>query len=435
MNDNLPANDQAAEPLARAAQPDSAGPQASPQSDQQTAVPPVNEKFLHPRLSVLQPMANTVKILIQPEHWPAESVNRVLITIAPWCAITIALLVYLIVPIGPAFQTTDLNIGLLFILGIGSLGIYSIVLENWLSRTEKLLASAMRSAAHFLSYETASALALVSALLLTGSLSMNEIVQAQLDQGQWFLFYVPVGFGIFFLSSIALTYRTAIVMPESDPEIIGESGKKPPHFRWALDSLADYAKIFVAAGVATTVFLGGWLRPLASYRDRFPGTPVQILDVVPGAAVAAIALYCLRSAQKQQEPGRKRVMIWACGIWGMAALALIGTLFAPEAIMTGVHGAFWFVMKVSAYVFCCLWVRITFPEYRSDPSTNLGWRILVPMALVNLLATAMAIVSTQYTGLPMRLTTILAAGVTLGAGIWLSTISPTETAGQMAASE
>lgn len=438
MNDNPPLNDRAAEPEIQAPEAVSAGSEVPPPSDLESVVPPANEKFLHPRLSVLQPLANTVKILIQPEQWPANAVNRVVLTIAPWFAITIALLAYLIVPIGPAFQTTDLNIGLLFILAIGSLGIYSVVLENWLARTEKLLASAVRTAAHFLSYETASALALVSALLLTGSLSMNEIVQAQLDQGQWFVFYVPVGFGIFFLASIALTYRTAIAMPESDSEITDREQKSPLHFRWALDSLTDYAKIFVAAGVATTVFLGGWLRPLASYRDRFPGTPVQILDVVPGAAVAAIAVYCFRSAQKQQEPSRRRVMLWACGVWGTAAVALIGTLFAPEAIMTGVHGAFWFVMKVSAYMYCCLWVRITFPEYRSDPSTNLGWRILVPMALVNLLATAMAIVSTQYTGLPMRLTTILAAGVTLGAGIWLSTVSPTgpaEPAAQMAASE
>lgn len=431
MNDNPPANDQAAESLANPALPDSADTGVSPQSDppqidQESAAPPVNEKFLHPRLRVLQPMANTVKLLIQPVQWPADGANRIMVSIAPWCALTIALLAYLIVPIGPAFQTTDLNVGLLFILGISSLGLYSSVLENWASNQKDFLSGALRSATHFLSYESASALALVSALLLTGSLSMNEIVQAQLDQGQWFLFYVPVGFAIFFVASIALTNRTAIVMPGSDSEIIDRGEKAPLHFRWALDSLADYAKIFVAAGVATTVFLGGWLRPLASYRDRFPGTPVQLLDVVPGAVVAAIAAYCFRSAQKQQEHSRKRVMIWACAIWGSVALMLLATLFAPEAVMAGVHGAFWFVVKVSAYVYACLWVRITFPEYRSDPSTNLGWRILVPMAVVNLIATALTIMCTQYTGLPMRLTTIVAAAATLAAGIWLSTISPAD---------
>jgi NADH-quinone oxidoreductase subunit H len=426
MTDNPPANDQATEPLAHGTPPDSAGPDVPPQTDPESAVPPSNEKFLHPRLRVLQPMANTVKLLIQPVQWPADGTNRIMVSIAPWCALTIALLAYLIVPIGPAFQTTDLNVGLLFILGISFLGIYSVVLENWASNQKDFLGAALRSATHFLSYESASALALVSALLLTGSLSMNEIVQAQLDQGQWFLFYVPVGFAIFFVASIALTNRTAIVMPGSDAEIIDRGEKAPVHFRWALDSLADYAKIFVAAGVATTVFLGGWLRPLASYRDRFPGTPVQLLDAVPGALVGAIAIYCFRSAQKQQEQSRKRVMIWACTIWGSVALVLLATLFAPEAVMSGVHGAFWFVVKVSAYVYACLWVRITFPEYRSDPSTNLGWRILVPMAVVNLIATALAIMCTQYTGLPMRLTTILAAVATLAAAIWLSIISPVE---------
>jgi len=147
MNDNPPLNDRAAEPEIQAPEAVSAGSEVPPPSDLESVVPPANEKFLHPRLSVLQPLANTVKILIQPEQWPANGVNRVVLTIAPWFAITIALLAYLIVPIGPAFQTTDLNIGLLFILAIGSLGIYSMVLENWLARTEKLLASAMRTAA------------------------------------------------------------------------------------------------------------------------------------------------------------------------------------------------------------------------------------------------------------------------------------------------
>src|SRR5271156_1507657 len=285
MSDNPPLKEQAAEPLVQAAEPNSASAEIPPQSDLESADPRRNEKFLHPSLNVLQPMANTVKILMERHQWPADGANRILISVAPFCALTIALLVYLIVPIGPAFQTTDLNIGLLFILGIGLLGIYSIVLENWLSDTEDFLASALRGAAHLLSYEMASALALVSALLLTGSLSMNEIVQAQLDQGQWFIFYAPVGFLIFLVSSIALTNRTAMAMPGTDTEMVDRNVKEPVRFRWALDSLADYAKIFVAAGVATTVFLGGWLRPLASYRDRFPGTPVQILDVVPGAAV------------------------------------------------------------------------------------------------------------------------------------------------------
>lgn len=383
-------------------------------------------EFLHPRLRVLQPIVDTFKLLRRNTEWPVTRVDWVAVAVAPFLAAMVALLAYLVLPIGPAFQTADVNIGLMFILGVGSLGIYGIVLGNWTPERCHSLIEALRSAAQLLSYGTAVALSLVSALLLCGSLSMKEIVQAQVDQGQWFVFYVPVGFVIFFVGSLVAVTRTLSSAPETDSEITERSSTAYGDLRTALDSLAEYAGIFAAAGIATTVFLGGWLRPLASYRDRFPGTSVELLDVLPGLLVAAASVYCFRSARKPQEKIRKVAMNYIGGFCALVALGLLGTLFAHETVMAGVHGAFWFVVKAGAYMYCCFWMRFTFPGFRLDGSMRLGWRILVPVALVNLISAAMAILASQSTGLPMRFTTIVATVVALGAAGWLAKDSLTE---------
>jgi len=380
-------------------------------------------EFLHPRLRVLQPIVDTFKLLRRNTEWPSTQADWVAVAVAPFLAAMVALLVYLVLPIGPAFQVADVNIGLMFILGISSLGIYGIVLGNWAPERRHSLIEALRSAAQLLSYGTAVALSLVSALLLCGSLSMKEIVQAQLDQGQWFVFYVPVGFLIFFVGSIVAVGRTP---DKTDSQIAKRSSTAYGDLRTALDSAAEYAGVFAAAGIATTVFLGGWLRPLASYRDRFPGTSVELLDVLPGLLVAAGSMYCFRSARRPQEKIRKVALNYIGGFCALMALGLLGTLFARETVMAGVHGAFWFVVKVGAYMYCCFWIRFRFAGFRLDGSIRIGWRLLVPVALVNLISAAMAISASQSTGLPMRFTTIVATAVALGAAAWLAKGSPRE---------
>jgi NADH-quinone oxidoreductase subunit H len=432
MADHSPTKAEAAEQPDHAPDPLQSGSEVPAQDELGQRGSPQAPEFLHPRLRVLQPVADDVKVLLKKDGWSAASADRVTFWIAPLSAVIIALLTYLVLPVGPAFQTSDLNIGLLFILGISSLTIYRIVPGNWSSEHRDSLIGALRSAAQFLSYETAAALGLASVLLLSGSLSTKEIVQAQLDQGQWFIFYVPVGFLIFFICSLATTNRARVSPPETNSEIVAAHVMENRNFHGALDSLAEYANIIVAAGIATTVFLGGWLRPLASYRDRFPGTSVELLDVLPGLAVAAISAYCLRSGRRPQAKIRKAVMNWTGGICGVLAAALLGTLFAPENAMAGVHGAFWFVVKVGAYMYFCLWIRFAFPGLQFDRWTRRSWRILIPAAFINLITAAMAILASQDGGLPMRFTTIVATVATLGAAAWLAKDSPADPVAQTA---
>jgi NADH-quinone oxidoreductase subunit H len=368
--------------------------------------------------SLLQPVADAVQLMLRKDVTPPGS-SRLFFWGAPLISLLVALLAFSVVPIGPAFQIADLNIGLLFILGIGSLGAYVVMLGSWGSNTPYSQRETLRSAAQLISYQSAAALAVISALLLSGSLSMREIVQSQLDQGQWFIFYVPVAFVIYFIGSLVGTNHGLCEPLHADTKSVTGHGTGYTGFRWFVHFLAEYANMIIFAGIATTAFLGGWLRPLASYRDRFPGSSIELLDVLPAVAVAGIALYCCRRALNQPVKIRRTGTWCVCGICAVAAAMLVGSMFASGSFMQGVHGAFWFVVKAGAYMYCLLRVRSTFPRLRSDLSNQLAWRILVPISFVNLITAGAAIVTSQNTGLPMRFTTILATSATVAVAWWL----------------
>jgi NADH-quinone oxidoreductase subunit H len=368
---------------------------------------------------LLQPIADAVKLLLKEDIIP-DKADRLLFWLAPLVSVTMALLAYAALPIGPAFQIADLNIGLLFILAVSSLGIYGIVLGGWASNSHYSLLGALRSAAQLVSYETAAGLALISALLLAGSLSMKDIVLAQYDQGIWFIFYVPIGFFIYMVGSIAETNRAPFDLPEAESELVAGYMTEYSGFRWSLYFLAEYANMIIVAGIATTLFLGGWLRPFASSHTALPGTSIELLDALPSLLVLGVALYCFYLAPKQPVKIQKLVMAMAGGLCLIIAGALAGALLAPPAVLQGIHGAFWFLAKVFAYIYFFLWFRFTFPRYRFDQLMRLGWRFLIPLALVNLIATATALLATREWGGSLFLYTILADAVTLAVAMFLA---------------
>jgi NADH-quinone oxidoreductase subunit H len=368
---------------------------------------------------LLQPIADAVKLLLKEDIVP-DKADRLLFWLAPLVSVTMALLAYAALPIGPAFLIADLNIGLLFILAVSSLGIYGIVLGGWASNSHYSLLGALRSAAQLVSYETAAGLGLISALLLAGSLSMKDIVMAQYDQGIWFIFYVPIGFFIYMVGSIAETNRAPFDLPEAESELVAGYMTEYSGFRWSLYFLAEYANMIIVAGIATTLFLGGWLRPFASSHTALPGTSIELLDALPSLLVLGVALYCFYLAPKQPVKIQKLVMAMAGGLCLLIAGALAGALFASPAILQGVHGAFWFLAKVFAYIYFFLWFRFTFPRYRFDQLMRLGWRFLIPLALVNLIATATALLATREWGGSLFFYTILADAVTLAVAMFLA---------------
>src|ERR1700732_2840723 len=333
---------------------------------------------------LLQPIADALKLLLKEDIIP-ESADKFIFWGAPLISVTAAMLALSAMPIGPFFQIADLNVGLLFILGVSALGIFGIVLGGWASNSHYSLLGALRSAAQLVSYETAAGLGLVSALLLAGSLSMKEIVQAQYDQGTWFIFSVPVGFFIYMVGSIAETNRAPFDLPEAESELVAGYMTEYSGFRWSLYFLAEYANMIIVAGIATTLFLGGWLRPFASSHTALPGTSIELLDALPSLLVLGVALYCFYLAPKQPVKIQKLVMAMAGGLCLAIAGALAGALFASPSVLQGIHGAFWFLAKVFAYIYAFLWIRFTFPRYRFDQLMRLGGRFLIPLGLVTVI--------------------------------------------------
>jgi NADH-quinone oxidoreductase subunit H len=366
---------------------------------------------------LLQPIADALKLLIKEDIIP-ENADRWMFWLAPVLSVAAGLLAYAALPFGPVFQIADLNIGLLFILGVSSMGIYGIVLGGWASNSHYSLLGALRSAAQLVSYETAAGLALVSGLLLGGSLSMKSIVEAQATRGVWFVFCVPIGFFIYLVASIAETNRAPFDLPEAESELVAGYMTEYSGFRWSLYFLAEYANMIVVAGIATTLFLGGWLRPLASLHVPLPGTTVDILDTIPSLAFLGVAAYCVWRAPRQPVKIQKVVMVLFGGLCLVLAAVLAGALAAPR-FMPGIHGAFWFLAKVLVYLYSFLWFRFTFPRYRFDQLMRLGWQFLIPLALVNLLAVAVGLELHREAGWNAAVALALTTAATVLVAAWL----------------
>jgi len=339
---------------------------------------------------LLQPIADAVKLLLKEDIIP-ESADKAIFWGAPLVSVTAAMLALAAIPIGPFFQIADLNIGLLYVLGISALGIFGIVFGGWASNSHYSLLGALRSAAQLLSYETSAGLAIVSALLLAGTLSMRGIVQVQDDEGVWLIFAAPIGFFIYLVASIAETNRAPFDMPEAESELVAGYMTEYSGFRWALYFLAEYTNMIVVSAIATTLFLGGWLRP-------FAGTSLfNFLDFFPPLSLLGVAVYCLYRAPKQPVAVQKMFMVGVSGLCAVVALILAAPLLAPSGSFLagakdGLHGGFWFLLKVSTYIYVFMWLRFTFPRYRFDQLMRLGWQFLVPLSIANVMGVAGALV-------------------------------------------
>jgi NADH-quinone oxidoreductase subunit H len=255
-------------------------------------------------------------------------------TAAPIIALVPALIVFAVIPFGPEVEIfghkvtlyiTDINVGLLYIVSVASIGVYGLILAGWASNSKYPLLASLRASAQLISYEVAVTMTLVSVIVTAGSLSMVQIVEAQRSAGVWFGFIQPVAFLIFFIGGLAETNRAPFDLPEAEQELTGGFHTEYSGMRFALFFLAEYANMIVVSSVATTLFLGGWLRP-------FPNVAMlAFLDVIPS---------------------------WI-----------------------------WFFMKTFVFLYIFLWVRATLPRYRYDQLMALGWKVLIPLAIANVVVT------------------------------------------------
>ena len=292
---------------------------------------------------VLQPIADAVKLMIKEDITPVR-VDRWVFTAAPIIALVPALVVFAVIPFGSDINlfgrtiplyVTDINVGLLFLVSVTSIGVYGIILAGWASNSKYPLLASLRASAQLVSYEIAVTMTLVSLVMTAGTLSMVGIVEAQRDfsfslgpfqlRGLWFAFAQPVAFLLVLIGGLAETNRAPFDLPEAEQELTGGFHTEYSGMRFALFFLAEYANVIVVSCVLTTLFFGGWLRP-------FPNVPwLAFLDILPG---------------------------WI-----------------------------WFLGKTFVFLYIFVWIRATWPRYRYDQLMRLGWKVLIPIAIGNIVVT------------------------------------------------
>jgi len=344
---------------------------------------------------LLQPIADAIKLLIKEDIIPAGA-DKLVFWMAPLIVVTAAFTTFIVVPFGPAHAVTDMNIGVLFMLGVSSLSVLGVVMAGWASNSHYPLIGALRSSAQMVSYEIAMGLAVVSAILMTsldktgtGTLSMIGIVQAQYAQETWFVFkFFPLGLIAFFIFAVAMvaeTNRAPFDLPEAESELTAGFHTEYSGFRWSLFFLAEYSAMIAVSSIAVTLWLGGWLRPFPHWLSG--DTWDFIFSLFPGVTFLFLAALCFRSTARM--PRHPYFKVQTMGLAGFgAALALIGIgLFIP-ALRDRIQDIYWFIAKVAAFMYLYIWYRGTFPRYRFDQLMTVGWKVLLPTGLGVLVLTA-----------------------------------------------
>ena len=292
---------------------------------------------------LLQPLADGIKLFLKEDLMPMTS-DKPLFIIAPMIALTCALISIAVVPFGAVthvhgvdmFAIADVNIGLLVILGITSIGVYGIALSGWSSNNKFALLGSLRATSQVISYELALGLSLVGVVLRAGSLRLRDIVDSQAAHGalSWNVFggFQFVAFFIYLMAAYAETNRAPFDLPEAESELVAGYHTEYSSMKFAMFFMAEYANMITVACVATLLFLGG------------PTSPFGNLLPTPSNAIVAAALPVL-----------------------------------------------WFVVKVLAFLLLYIWVRATLPRFRYDQLMAFGWKFLLPVAILNIIATSLVL--------------------------------------------
>ena len=344
---------------------------------------------------LLQPIADALKLLLKEDIIP-DGADKVVFWLAPFIVVLAAFTVFVVVPFGPTHAITEMNIGILFMLGVSSLSVLGIVTAGWASNSHYPLIGALRSSAQMVSYEVAMGLAVVSAIMMTsfseqgGTLNMIEIVRRQYDQQVWFLFkFFPLGiiaFTIFAIAMVAETNRAPFDLPEAESELTAGFHTEYSGFRWSLFFLAEYSAMIAVSSIAVTLWLGGWLRPFPHWLDG--PTWDLAFSFIPGLTFLFLGGMCFYNTARM--PKHPLFRIQTIGLAGFGAvLALIGLVLFITPVRQWVSDIFWFSAKVAVFMYLYIWYRGTFPRYRFDQLMKVGWKVLLPTGLALLICTGL----------------------------------------------
>jgi NADH-quinone oxidoreductase subunit H len=299
-----------------------------------------------------QTIADVIKLFIKEDIMPKQA-DRLVYFLAPVVMLLPAVAAFAVIPLsGQSFHVagipvtpwvTDVNVGLLYLLAISSLGVYGIVMAGWGSNSKYSMLGALRSAAQMISYEVPLGLSVVSVLMLAGTASLVGIVRAQAQAGAWFAFWLPypqiVGLFLYFVSGVAETNRLPFDLPEAENELVAGFHTEYSGMKFAFFFLAEYINMILVGCIVAVMFLGGWL-PVTF---GIPGLGEPLSNFFP--------------------------------FFGDAGATLTGF--------------FWLSLKVFLVLFVYLWMRATFPRYRYDQLMKLGWKWLIPLGLVHVMVTGL----------------------------------------------
>ena len=346
---------------------------------------------------LLQPLADVVKLITKEGLIPSH-VNKLFYLMAPFVAVTLALISISVIPFGPQItigpvttwmQLTDLRIGILFVLAISSIGVYGVALGGWASNNKYSLLGGLRSSAQMISYELPMAIAIAAPLLLANTLSFREMVNYQSGYWlgfipRWNLFPEILGFIVFMIAGFAETNRVPFDLPEAENELVAGFHTEYSSMNFAAFFMAEYSNMVTVTAVATLLFLGGWQPP-------FPAPYSDVVPILVFAFAGLIALYHgLHPARRMDKftlPATALVFLGIAAIFGLS-------LFVP-VLNTILMALFWFCGKVLLLLFVFIWVRATLPRFRYDQLMRFAWVFLFPLAMINLLATSLVVALTS----------------------------------------
>ena len=353
---------------------------------------------------LLQPLADVIKLITKEDMMPSH-VNKVFWFLAPFIAVLFSLIPIAVIPFGTelslpainlgpihipaittAMQLTDLNIGVLFILGISGLGVYGVALAGWSSNNKYSLLGGLRSSAQMISYELPMAMAIAAPLLALNTLSFRGIVDGQAGfffgfLPKWTIFQVfpfnIISFILFIIAAFAETNRVPFDLPEAENELVAGFHTEYGSMKFAAFFMAEYCNMVTISCVATLLFLGGWHPPFpAQYGSSF----------LPSLVMAGAGILCFLHAMSPARPLDR----FTLPVVGVAFFALAGVFLIP-AVALPLMPIIWFSAKALVILFVYIWVRGTLPRFRYDQLMRFAWTFMFPVAVVNLFLTGLVV--------------------------------------------
>lgn len=342
---------------------------------------------------LLQPAADGLKFLLKEDPTPA-GVDKFTYFLAPLMSLALALTAIAIIPFGPqplhlfghdiSLGIADLNIGILALFAITALSVYGVALAGWSSNSKYPLLGGLRSSAQMVSYELALTMSVVGVLLLAGSFNLRDIINAQAHHPErgifgWNVWPQILGFICFFVAAVAETNRVPFDLPEAESELVAGFHTEYASFKFAMFFIAEYTSMIVVSCLCAIMFFGGWLSPFpASWTFTY---------YLPSAILIPAGLWVIWDGIRYETIFGRLVLP---GV-GTVLVAIGALLIAFPAANDFIQGIFWLLAKIFIFLFVYVWMRGTLPRFRYDQLMSFGWKLLLPVSIVNVIITAFAI--------------------------------------------